>query len=123
MASITGLSIEKKQGYIVIRLPNMSNQDKVLDIEEEIMSSLEEYGSNIVIDLSECANIYSMLITLMIHIRKKVVAAGGTVCLVNVSINGQKQLTLMNLDMILPIFETEKDIDFNKVKMLSQRDN
>ncbi len=112
MSSITGLSIEKKKGYIVIRLPNMSNQDKVLDIEEEIGSGLAEYGNIIAIDLSECANIYSMLITLMIHIRKKVVAAGGKLCLVNVSINGQKQLKAMNLDMILPIFETEKDIDF-----------
>lgn len=123
MESITGLSFEKKKGYIVIKLPNLSNQDKVLDIEGEVMSNLSDYGSNVVIDLSESANIYSMLITLIIHIRNKVVSAGGLVCLVNVSINGQKQLNLMNLNMILPIFETEKDIDFKKVRMTIKTDN
>ena len=111
MSLIKGLYIEKKEKYTVIKLPHMLNQENFIEIEEEIDSSLTGYRGTIAIDLSECANIFSMLITMIILIRKKVMGAGGELCLINVSISGQQQLKAMNLDMILPMYDSEKDID------------
>lgn len=111
MSLIKGLSIEKKEGYTLIKLPHTLNQENILDIEGEIESSMTGYRDTIAIDLSECSNIFSMLITLIMHVRKKVIEEGGSLCLVNVSITGQQQLTAMNLDIILPIYDSEDEID------------
>ena len=111
MSLIKGLYIEKKEGYILIKLPHTLNQENILDIEEEIDSSLTGYRDTIAIDLSECSNIFSMLITLIMHIRKKVMDEGGSLCLVNVSLSGQQQLKAMNLDIILPMYDSEEEID------------
>lgn len=111
MSLIKGLDIVKKEGYTVIKLPHLLNQDNFLEIEEEIESSMAGYRETIAIDLSECDNIFSMLITLIIHIRKKVIEAGGELCLINVSINGQQQIKAMNLDMILTMYDSEEEID------------
>ena len=107
MSLIKGLNIEKKEGYTLIKLPHTLNQENILDIE----SGLTGYRDTIAIDLSECSNIFSMLITLIIHIRKKVIEEGGNLCLVNVSKTGQQQLTAMNLDIILPMYDSEEEID------------
>ena len=98
-----GLYIEKKKGYIWIRLPNVVKKDNITHIENRIETSLKGYKGKVIIDLSDTLSIFSILVTLLMHIDKKVTEAGGSVKLVNVSKKCQAQLNSMNLDRVLTI--------------------
>lgn len=102
-----GLYIEKKKGHIWIRLPNVVKKDNITHIENRIETSLKGYKGNVVIDLSDTLSIFSILVTLLMHIEKQVTEAGGVVELVNVSKKCQEQLKSMNLDRILTIVKKD----------------
>lgn len=102
-----GLYIEKKRGHIWIRLPNVVKKDNITQIESRIESSLKGYKGKVVVDLSDTLSIFSILVTLLMHIDKLVTGAGGTVKLVNVSKKCQAQLQSMNLDRVLTINKKE----------------
>ena len=106
--SIThGLYIEKKKGHLCIRLPNVVKKDNITHIENRIETSLKGYKGKVVVDLSDTLSIFSILVTLLMHIDKKVAEAGGSVKLVNVSKKCQAQLNSMNLDRVLTIDKKE----------------
>jgi anti-anti-sigma regulatory factor len=102
-----GLYIEKKKGHIFIRLPNVVKKDNITHIENRIESSLKNYKGNVIVDLSDTLSIFSILVTLLMHIDKKVTEAGGSVKLINVSKKCQAQLKSMNLDRVLTIDKKE----------------
>ena len=98
-----GLYIEKKKGHIWIRLPNVVKKDNITHIENRIETSLKGYKGKVIIDLSDTFSIFSILVTLLMHIDKQVTKAGGEVKLINVSKKCQAQLKSMNLDRVLTI--------------------
>lgn len=98
-----GLYIEKKRGHFWIRLPNVVKKENITQIENRIDSSLSGYKGKVVVDLSDTLSIFSILVTLLMHIQKKVTNSGGNFRIINVSDKCQAQLKLMNLDKILNI--------------------
>ena len=110
-----GLYIEKNRGRIWIRLPNVVKKENITQIENRIDSSLSGYKGKVVVDLSDTFSIFSILVTLLMHVQKKVINAGGNFHLVNVSEKCHLQLTLMNLDKIMNISK-KKAVKKKKVK-------
>ena len=102
-----GLYIDKKKGYLLIRLPNVVKKDNINHIENRIETSLKGYKGKVVVDLSDTLSIFSILVTLLMHIEKQITQAGGTLKLVNVSKKCQAQLKSMNLDRVLTIGKKE----------------
>lgn len=104
-----GLQIYKKKGQLWIRLPNAIKKENILQIENRIEDSLKDCEGKVILDFADTLSVFSLLVTLIIHIRKRVGEFGGQLCLVNVSDKCKSQLKAMNLDRILTIYNNEVD--------------
>ena len=114
MTKIRGLHIESKKGYIWITLPNSITMDNYLQIRNRIEFRLvDKKKDKVVIDLSDTDSIHSLLIGLILHSRKIVKQNSGTFCLVNTSNKCLIKLQALFLDKIMPIYESEEEIELN----------
>lgn len=107
-----GLQIDKKKGQVRIRLPNAIKKENILQMENRIENSLTGCEGKVILDFADTLSVFSILITLIIHTRKRVDEFGGELYLVNVSDKCRSQLKAMNLDKILTIYSN--DVDFLK---------
>lgn len=103
------MQIDKKNGRVRVRLPNAIKKENILQIENRIEDSLKHCNSKVILDFADILSIFSILVTLIIHIRKQVSEFDGELCLVNVSDKCKSQLKAMNLDKILTIYNNEVD--------------
>jgi anti-anti-sigma regulatory factor len=103
MAVTCNLHIEKKRGYVWIRLPNVIKSENIIQIEKKIENSLKNCKSKVVLDFADTLNVFSTLVTLIMLIRKRVDEYGGELCLVNVSDTCKSKLKERNLDKIMII--------------------
>lgn len=104
-----GLQIDKKKGQVRIRLPNAIKKENILQMENRIENSLTGCKGKVILDFADTLSVFSILITLIIHTRKRVDEFGGELCLVNVSDKCRSQLKATNLDKILTIYSNEVD--------------
>ena len=104
-----GLHIKKRRDCIWIRLPNLIKKENVTLVENRIVSATEGYCGTVVVDLSDTLSIFSMLVTLIMKIRKKVLENHGEFFLAHVSKKCQAQLDEMNLDKILLHYKKKED--------------
>ncbi len=107
-----GLQIDKKKGHVRIRLPNAIKKGNILQIKNRIEDGLTDCKGKVILDFADIISVFSILITLIIHIRKRVDEFDGELCLVNVSDKCKSQLKAMNLDRILTIYNN--GVDFLK---------
>ena len=104
-----GLQIDKKKGQVWIRLPNAIKKENILQIKNRVEDSLIGCKGKVILNFADTLSVFSILVTLIIHIRKLVGEFGGELCLVNVSDKCNSQLKAMNLDKILTIYNNEVD--------------
>ena len=105
-----GMQIDKKKGQVWIRLPNAIKKENILQVENRIEDSLTDCEGTVILDFADILSIFSILVTLIIHIKKQVSEIDGELCLVNVSDKCTSQLKAMNLDKILTIYNNEADL-------------
>jgi len=108
MTIMYGLHIKRKRDCIWVRLPNLIKKENVTLVENRIVSAVEGFSGDVVVDLSDTLSIFSILVTLIMKIRKKVLEAGGRFYLAHVSKKCEIQLHEMNLDKILQVFTTKE---------------
>ena len=113
MKAIHDLHIENKRGYLWITLPDSITMENYLQILNRIESEIiekSELANKVIIDLSKIDSIHSLLIGLILHIRKPVKQNQGVFYLVNVSGKCLMKFQALFLDRILQIYENEEDI-------------
>ena len=108
-----GMQIDKKKGQVRIRLPNAIKKENILQIENRVEDTLIECKGKVILDFADILSVFSILITLIIHIMKRVGEFDGELCLVNVSDKCKSQLKAMNLDKILTIHNNESGTEEN----------
>ena len=114
MTRIQGLHIENKKGYMWITLPNSITMDNYLQIRNRIEFRLvDKKTDKVVIDLSNTDSIHSLLIGLILHSRKIAKQNFGKFCLVNTSKKCLVKLQALFLDKIMPIYESEEEIEIS----------
>jgi anti-anti-sigma factor len=77
--------ISTQNGYLWVRLPDMLTPDGYARMREEIDKAIDGRPRRIVLDLAALDSIYSIALSFMIRLRKRVAETGGYLCLVNVS--------------------------------------
>ena len=102
--------IKRKKGYTLIRLPGTITTDSIFLIENRIESVITKENNQIALDLSSIQSVYSILITLILHIENQVSQAEGMLYLVNVHESCYTQLKTINLDKVFQIYEKEGDL-------------
>lgn len=91
-------------GYIWVVLPDRILPENDYKVEQVIKEKLKGRNDHLVIDLKETPYIYSVLISIISRLLKKVVSGGGELYIVNASDRCIELLCLLKLDSIIPIF-------------------
>ena len=107
MTSAAGLYSKQKKGYTIIGLPAVITRENVLHIENRIGAIITQTKKPVILDISTVRDIFSILITLIVHIKNQVFDSGETLYLINVNDNCLAQLKSMNLHKVLPIYKNE----------------
>lgn len=108
--TVTGLKMENRKGYLWVTFPGEIKRGNTQQIQNRIESSLTGKNDQIVLDLSNISNIYSVTVNLILQLRKLITESEGSLCLVNISKKCQSQIQLMHLDEVLTIYQSEKEI-------------
>ena len=110
MTSSKNLQVENKKGRIWVTIPTTISVTNLLAVQQTIESNLTEGPDNVIIDLVNCDTVNSVLASLIINIRNRVVKADGEIGLVNVSEKCMIKLELMQLDRVLSVYDDESEI-------------
>jgi len=106
-------SITEKDGWIWIVLPGSIDMNNYRIIEDEI-GTYAEKTNNIVLDMQTVSFLYSSAIGLLIRLHKKVAAASGRLCLVNVQARVKDLLGSVNLDKLFTIYLTDVEFEISQ---------
>ncbi len=110
MALSRKLQIENRRGYLWITMPKSITATNLLSIQEKIESHISDSSERVVIDLVNMDTVNSVLASLIINIRNRIVDSDGLIGLVNVSKKCMVKLQLMQLDRVLTVYEDENEI-------------
>ena len=111
MATSLKLTFENKKGYRWITLPDSINKENFMVIRERIESDLGGgTKKKVTFDLSNMEMVNSTAIDLIMKFRNSVVHCGGEFCVVNITEKCIMQLRSVNLDKILTIYRSEKEM-------------
>ena len=67
-----GLQIDKKKGHVRIRLPNAIKKGNILQIKNRIEDGLTDCKGKVILDFADTLSVFNILVTLIMHIRKRV---------------------------------------------------
>jgi anti-anti-sigma factor len=107
------LHIEAKKDYLLIKFPSTVSMDNYQEIEADIQAALNGKPHRAVVDLGSTSNIYSSGMGLLIRLRKRVMEAGGSLCLVNVSEKCRDLLESVHLERLIPIYATDVEFEIS----------
>jgi len=114
MTKIQGLNFKQRKGYMWITLPSSITMENYIQIRDRIeIRMVDTKADKVAIDLSNTDSIHSLLIGLILHSRKIVKQKLGTFCLVNTSKRCLEKLQALFLDKIMPIYESEEEIEIS----------
>ncbi len=108
MSQLRGVT--KKNGCLIIGLPDTISMDNCYVIEKEVDRLLDDDVKKIAFDVGGVENLYSCAMGMMIRFHRKTAERGGAVCLVNVSSKVRKVLETVNLDRVFALYAT--DVEF-----------
>jgi anti-anti-sigma regulatory factor len=111
MAPSDNLEIIHKKGYVWATLPSSIKRETSSHVLHSIRSHLSGKNDHLALDCSMVSNIYSVMISVIMTLRKQVIESSGSICLVNVSKRCFSQLLSMCLENVLTIYQDENDLE------------
>lgn len=111
MTDVNTLEIEEKNGYLWICLPGTLNRDNILQIQRRIEALITEEQLKVVLDLSNIKMAGSIVINLIMDIRKIIKGLKGTLHIVNLTRDCFNLFKSINLDKVLNICKSEKELN------------
>jgi anti-anti-sigma factor len=110
MAKPVNVTFTISKGYLWLILPQVVNTQNYLQIRNRIESVLQIKADKVIIDLSHIKNMESLLVGLLLHMRKLVKSRRGLLYLVNASKKCSTKLHSLFLDKIFTIYDNEKQL-------------
>ena len=110
MANTSIIEIEERKGYLWISFPSSINRDNVIQIQNRIETEIEGKQIHVAFDLSTVKAADSTVINLIVNSRNKIEEGKGTLSLVNLTKECQNLFQAINLDKILKMYKSEKDL-------------
>ena len=110
MTENTILKIENKKGYLWISFPNSIGSENIITIQNKIEAVITNKSAHVALDFSNIEIAGSIVIDLILAIRKILSETERFLCLVNVPKTCLKQFQAMNLDKVVTIYESEDEI-------------
>jgi anti-anti-sigma factor len=110
MEKPVNITFNINKGYLWIILPKAVNNNNYLQIRNRIESRIQSKADKVIIDLSHVSRMDSLLIGLLLHMRKLVKNKRGFLYLVNASKKCSTKLHSLFLDKIFTICDNEKQI-------------
>lgn len=111
MTDINTLEIEERSGYLWICLPGTLNRDNIIQVQRRIEALLTEKQIKVVLDLSNIKIAGSIVINLILDIRKIIMGLKGTLQIVNLTRDCLNLFKSINLDKVLNICKSEKELN------------
>ena len=111
MTDTNDLKAEERKGYLWICLPGAINRDNILQIRIRIEMLLTEEHTRVVLDLSNIKVAGSIIINLIMDIRKVITSLKGTLHLVNLTKECLRLFQSINLDKVIKIYKSEDEIN------------
>ncbi len=113
--SIQGLSVDQRNDWIWVTLPDAVNMDNYQKIECRVETMLFE-GCRIAIDLSRTRNIYSSGFGMIVRIKKMVDGRRGSMCLVNSSPKTLEAFEAVGLTRLMDVYSEGDSLEFMQNK-------
>jgi anti-anti-sigma factor len=101
--------IETRHGHLWIVLPDSIDMDNYLDIEEEILPTLEKSPQDVVLDFSRTKALFSSGIGLIVRLQKRVRKAGKKLSLVSIEPKIREGLKNVGLGSAFDIYTSEEE--------------
>ena len=110
MADVNTLETVEWKGYLWISLPGLINRDNIIQIQREIETLVAEGHIKVVLDLSNIKIAGSIIINLLMDIRKIIIRLKGTLYVINLTKDCLSLFKSINLDKVLNICKNEDEI-------------
>ena len=110
MTDANTLMIDERNGSLWILLPGTLNRDNIIQIQRRIEALLTKEQIKVVLDLSNIKIAGSIVINLLMDIRKIIKELQGTLQIVNLSRDCLSLFKSINLDKVLNICKSEDEI-------------
>jgi anti-anti-sigma factor len=91
---------------IIIAIPGTIYPEILEHFQEKLAMQVAAAGAEYVLDMKSVVNVYSTIITLIVSLSKQISALQGRMCIVNASMNVQLVLRNLNIDSIMPIYDS-----------------
>ncbi len=114
MNSNEQVHIEKKHGYLWVRLPEAFSADAVILFDKAVSRRLSPEENRLVIDCGETEDIYSSGIGFLVRMRKKTGELNGMFCLVNISQKIRSLFESMQLQKVFPMYATDVEFELSQ---------
>ena len=110
MTEANTVMIDERNGALWILLPGTLNRDNIIQIQRRIEALITDEQMNVVLDLSNIKIAGSIVINLLMDIRKIITGLKGTLQIVNLTRDCLSLFKSINLDKVLNICKSEDEI-------------
>jgi anti-anti-sigma factor len=121
MTQTDRLVVQKKDGFLWIRLPDSITMDNYVKVEEDIGAALQGPSPRVVLDMGATAAIYSSGLGLIIRLRKRINEENGLLFLVNVSKKIRDMLEAVHLERLFTMYATDVEFEISQEDMLEKQ--
>jgi anti-anti-sigma factor len=111
MTDANTVMIDERDGALWILLPGTLNRDNIMQIQRRIEALLTEEQMKVVLDLSNIKIAGSIVINLLLDIRKIITELKGTLYIVNLTRECLSMFKSINLDKVLNICKSEDEVE------------
>lgn len=108
------ISVNMKNGYLWIAMPDSITMDNYVRIEEQILDAVSGSCAGVVLDMSATHNLFSSGLGLLIRLKKLFDQKSCRLFLVNVSHKIRDILTSVHLETIFPIYATDVEFEISQ---------
>ena len=105
MASLSKVTIEKRNGCLWILMPRFIDGKNNISIENEIKDTLDDSIDRVVLDLANVFSISSVAMGLIVRLRAMITDLSLSFYFINISDSCREQLEMVNLYKVLPVLE------------------
>jgi anti-anti-sigma regulatory factor len=96
---------------VIIKIPARVYPEILDQIQERFAAKVYLAGAEYVLDMQDVTNVYSTVISLIIGLVKLITSLQGSISIVNASSNVQLILRSMNIDTLMPVYDSMLSYD------------
>lgn len=111
------MNVIARNGYTVIRMPEEAYIDHSMRTSDQLSLVVNNGGKEFILDMDQVAAFRSAGASLLAFLIKKVKEIQGKLSIVNAGKRVRDVLCILNLDRIVPVFESEMEYEFIRARI------